>query len=39
MRAITKLLGEEMTAEVGFMEASNQTVVVETMVNVAVTDL
>lgn len=30
MRAITKLLGEEMTAEVGFIGGLTQTVVIET---------
>lgn len=30
MRAITKLLGEEMTAEVGFIGGLTQTVVMET---------
>lgn len=30
MRAITKLLGEEMTAEVGFIGGLTQTVAMET---------
>lgn len=33
MRAITKLLGEEMTAEVAFIGGLTQTVVMETMQN------